>query len=133
MTLLVVLTVVVIALLIAGLAIYLFWVGSLLQNVATNLEACDESVQKINKDAELIGPGVEHINRSGATVAGACRCSTASPRRSWRRRAPTGAPGDRGPRERPPPQPPPRGGGLHPALNPPDPVAAKPPSCRPAA
>lgn len=71
MTLLVVLTVVVIALLIAGLAVYLWWVGSLLQNVATNLEACEESVRRINADAELIGPGVEHVNRSGATVAGA--------------------------------------------------------------
>ena len=71
MTLLVVLTVVVIALLIAGLAVYLFWVGSLLQGVATGLEACDESVQQINRDAERIGPGVAHVNRSAATVAGA--------------------------------------------------------------
>ncbi|WP_250550112.1 hypothetical protein [Pseudonocardia sp. H11422] len=71
MTTLVVLTVVVIAALIAGLAFYLFWVGSLLGRVATNLEACEESVARINADAELIGPGVEHINRSGGTVAGA--------------------------------------------------------------
>lgn len=71
MTTLVVLTVVVIALLIAGLAFYLIWVGTLLTRVATNLETCSESVRKINSDAELIGPGVEHINRSAGTVAGA--------------------------------------------------------------
>ncbi|MHA6795145.1 hypothetical protein ACVGVM_16760 [Pseudonocardia bannensis] len=71
MTTLVVLTVVVIAALIAGLAFYLFWVGSLLGRVATNLEACEEAVTRINTDAELIGPGVEHINRSAGTVAGA--------------------------------------------------------------
>lgn len=71
MTTLVVLTVVVIAALIAGLAFYLFWVGSLLGRIATNLEACEDSVRQINADAALIGPGVEHINRSGGTVAGA--------------------------------------------------------------
>lgn len=70
-TTLVVLTVVVIALLIAGLAFYLFWVGSLLTGVATNLEASEESVAQINRDAALIGPGVEHVNRSAGTVAGA--------------------------------------------------------------
>lgn len=70
-TLLVVLTVVVIALLIAGLAGYLFWTGSLLRRVAATLEACEESVQQINRDAERIGPGLAHVNRSGATVAGA--------------------------------------------------------------
>ena len=67
----IVLTVVVIVLLIAGLAFYLFWVGTLLTGIATNLEACEESVQQVNRDAALIGPGVEHINRSGGTVAGA--------------------------------------------------------------
>jgi hypothetical protein len=71
MTTLVVLTVVVIVALIAGLAFYLAWVGTLLARVATNLEACNESVTTINAHAELIGPGVEHINRSGGTVAGA--------------------------------------------------------------
>lgn len=71
MTTLVVLTVVVIAALIAGLALYLFWVGSLLGRIATNLEACEESVQQINRDAEKIGPGLAHINRSAGTVSGA--------------------------------------------------------------
>jgi hypothetical protein len=71
MTLLVVLTVVDIVLLIAGLAFYLFWVGSLLTRIAGNLEECGEIIRKIVGHAELIGPGVEHINRTGGVVAGA--------------------------------------------------------------
>lgn len=70
-TTLVVLTVVLIVLLIAGLAFFLAWTGVLLARVATNLKACDEHVTKIVADATLIGPGVEHINRSAAVVAGA--------------------------------------------------------------
>ncbi|WP_239154934.1 hypothetical protein [Amycolatopsis sp. FDAARGOS 1241] len=70
-TTLVVLTVVEIALLIAGLAGYLFWVGSLLGRVATNLEDCAETVARINDHAEAIVPGVSHINRTGGVVAGA--------------------------------------------------------------
>lgn len=65
------LTVIVIALLIAGLALYLYRVGTILTTIATSLEAADEAVAQVNRDAALIGPGVEHINRSGATVAGA--------------------------------------------------------------
>jgi hypothetical protein len=71
MTLLVVLSVVLIALLIAGLAFYLFWVGSLLAGIATNLEAGSGIVGEIVDHAKLIGPGVEHINRTGGVVAGA--------------------------------------------------------------
>jgi len=71
MTLLVVLTVVDIVLLIAGLAVYLFWVGSLLTRIAGNLEECAEIVQTIVEHAKLIGPGVEHINETGGVVAGA--------------------------------------------------------------
>ena len=71
MTLLVVLTVVDIVLLIAGLAFYLFWAGSLLARIATNLEECAELVRTIVRHAELIGPGVEHINETGGVVAGA--------------------------------------------------------------
>jgi hypothetical protein len=70
-TTLVVLTVVDIVLLIAGLAFYLFWVGSLLARIAGNLEDCAETVRKIVGHAELIGPGVTHINRTGGVVAGA--------------------------------------------------------------
>jgi hypothetical protein len=71
MTLLVVLTVVDIVLLIAGLAIYLFWVGSLLNRIAANLEECAVLVRTIVGHAELIGPNVEHINQTGGVVAGA--------------------------------------------------------------
>ena len=71
MTTLVVLSVVLIALLIAGLAFFLFWVGSLLAGIATNLEAGTGIVDEIVDHAKLIGPGVEHINRTGGVVAGA--------------------------------------------------------------
>src|ERR1700684_1392045 len=71
MTLLVILSVVDIVLLIAGLAVYLFWVGTLLTRIAGNLEECAELVRTIKANAELIGPGVEHINQTGGVVAGA--------------------------------------------------------------
>jgi hypothetical protein len=71
MTLLVVLTVADIVLLVAGLAFYLFWVGTLLARIAANLEDCAETVRAIVGHAKLIGPGVEHINRTGGVVAGA--------------------------------------------------------------
>ena len=71
MTGLVVWTVVDVLLLIAGLAFYLFWVGSLLTRVAGNLEECAGTVHTIVGHAKLIGPGVEHINQSGGVVAGA--------------------------------------------------------------
>jgi hypothetical protein len=71
MTTLVVLSVVLIAVLIAGLAFFLFWVGTLLARIATNLEQCSETVGEIVEHAKLIGPGVEHINRTGGVVAGA--------------------------------------------------------------
>ena len=71
MTTLVVLTVVDIVLLIAGLAFYLYWVGSLLTRIAGNLEECGDLVRAIVGHAKLIGPGVEHINQTGGVVAGA--------------------------------------------------------------
>jgi hypothetical protein len=71
MTGLLIFSVIDIVLLIAGLAIYLFWVGSLLGRIAGNLEESAEIVHGIVDDAKLIGPGVEHINRSGGVVAGA--------------------------------------------------------------
>ena len=71
MTTLVALTVVDILLLIAGLAVYLFWVGSLLTRIAGNLEECAQIVRTIVGHAKLIGPGVEHINETGGVVAGA--------------------------------------------------------------
>ena len=71
MTLLVVLTVVAIALLIAELAVYLFVVGSQLARVATKLEGCAEVVWDIKRNAEPIKSGVDRINRTGRVVAGA--------------------------------------------------------------
>ncbi len=71
MTLLVILTVVDIVLLIAGLAIYLFIVGSQLTRVAGLLEDSNEIVREIVADAQPIIPGVVHINQVGGVVAGA--------------------------------------------------------------
>jgi hypothetical protein len=68
---LVVFTVIDIVLLIAGLAVYLFWVGTLLERVAGNLEECGQTVRTIVDYARVIGPGVEHINETGGVVAGA--------------------------------------------------------------
>jgi hypothetical protein len=70
-TTLVVLTIVDVVLLVAGLAFYLYWAGTLLARIAGNLEECGQIVRTIVGHAELIGPGVEHINRAGGIVAGA--------------------------------------------------------------
>jgi hypothetical protein len=71
MTGMVVFTVIDIVLLIAGLAFYLFWAGSLLTRIAGNLEDCAGTVRTIVGHAKLIRPGVEHINQTGGVVAGA--------------------------------------------------------------
>ena len=71
MTLLVVLTVVAIALLVAELAVYLYVVGSQLARVADKLEGCAGVVRDIKRNAEAIDPGVERINKTAARVAGA--------------------------------------------------------------
>ena len=71
MTALVVLSVIVIVLLIAGLAVYLFWAGSLLNRIAGNLEESFGTAAEILGHSQLIGPCVEHINRTGGVVAGA--------------------------------------------------------------
>ncbi len=60
-----------IVVLIAGLAFYLFWVGTLLTRIAGNLEECAELVRTINDHAEVIVPGVTHINQTAGVVAGA--------------------------------------------------------------
>ena len=57
MTALVVWTVIVIVALIAGLAFFLFWVGTLLTRIAGNLEEAFGTAAKIVGDAKLIGPG----------------------------------------------------------------------------
>ena len=71
MTTLVVLTVVEIVLLIAGLAAYLWIVGTQLTKIAGTLEECDDLVATIEQNASVIGPGVEHINHTGGVIAGA--------------------------------------------------------------
>jgi hypothetical protein len=70
-TTLVILTLVDIVLLVAGLAVYLYWTGTLLTRVAGNLEECAELVGEIVGHAEVIGPAVGHINQTGGVVAGA--------------------------------------------------------------
>ncbi len=67
----VVLSVIVIVALIAGLAFYLFVVGAQLNRIAANLEESAEIVRTIVEHAEVIVPGVQHINRTGGVVAGA--------------------------------------------------------------
>ena len=54
----VVLSVLVIVALIAGLAFYLYVVGSQLQRVATNLEECAEIVRTVVGHAEVIAAGL---------------------------------------------------------------------------
>jgi len=68
---LVVLTVVVIAVLTGGLALYLFWLGTLLNRIADNLEGSADLVRNIDDNAKVIRPGVAHINEVGGVVAGA--------------------------------------------------------------
>jgi hypothetical protein len=68
---LVVVTVVCIAALIAVLAIFLFIIGVLLTRIADNLDDCLGNVKTIAQQAETVIPGVEHINRTGGVVAGA--------------------------------------------------------------
>lgn len=71
MTLLIILTVVAIALLIAELAIYLYVVGSKLSRIADQLEGSAEVVWAIKHNAEPIESGLERINSTGRVIAGA--------------------------------------------------------------
>ena len=67
----VVLTVVVIAVLTGGLALYLSWLGTLLNRIADNLEDSADLVRNIDDNAKVIRPCVAHINEVGGVVAGA--------------------------------------------------------------
>ncbi len=71
MTTLIILTLADIVLLVAGLAFYLYWTGTLLTRIAGNLEQCAELVGEIVGHAKIIGPAVGHINETGGVVAGA--------------------------------------------------------------
>ena len=64
-------TVIDIVALIAGLAVYLFIVGTQLKKVAANLEEAADLVWKIKGNAEVIEPALKRINRTGGVVAGA--------------------------------------------------------------
>jgi len=68
---LIVLTVVVVALLVAALATFLFTIGVQLNRTAGNLEDCAQNVKKIAHQAGAIGPGVVRINETGTTLIGA--------------------------------------------------------------
>lgn len=68
---LIILSVVVIALLIAVLAVFLFAIGALLSRSADNLDNCLHHVKKIAEQAKDIVPGVGRINRTGEDLKGA--------------------------------------------------------------
>jgi hypothetical protein len=68
---LIVLTIVVVALLVAVLAIFLFTIGVQLNRTADNLDDCSQNVKKIAHQAKVIGPGVVRINETSTTVIGA--------------------------------------------------------------
>jgi hypothetical protein len=68
---LIVLTVVVVGLLIAALAIYLFMIGVLLNRTASNLGDCLSNVRIVAGQAEVIGPGIKRLNKTGADLLGA--------------------------------------------------------------
>jgi hypothetical protein len=70
-TTLVILTLADIVLLVAGLAFYLYWAGTLLTRIAANLEECAGLVATIRDNAKVIEPAVGHINETGGVVAGA--------------------------------------------------------------
>ena len=67
----VVFSVIDIALLIAGLAIYLYIVGTQLTRVAGALEECADLVWEVQKNAEVIDQGLGSINNTGQVIAGA--------------------------------------------------------------
>ena len=68
---LIVMTVIVIASLIAGLAFFLFTIGTVLNRTANNLGDCLQSVWTVAGHAQVIGPGVTRLNKSGADLVDA--------------------------------------------------------------
>jgi hypothetical protein len=67
----IVFTVIDIAALIAGLAVYLYIVGGQLRRVAVVLEECSELVWDVKRNAEVIDAGLGSINNTGRVIAGA--------------------------------------------------------------
>ena len=68
MTMLVTFSVIAITLLIAGLAFFLYVLGSQLGRVATMLEECAQIVWKIERDTEAIGQGGRGSTKLSATT-----------------------------------------------------------------
>ena len=68
---LIIVTVVVIASLIAVLAVFLFAIGVLLNRIADNLDDCMGNVKTIAGQADVVIPSVERINQTGQVVAAA--------------------------------------------------------------
>lgn len=60
-----------IVLLIAGLAVYLWIVGSQLTRIATLLEECSDLVEQVHQNATVIESGLVGINSTGKVIAGA--------------------------------------------------------------
>lgn len=71
MILIVVLSVLTVLLLVGVLAFFLYWIGSLLLKISNNLAESNDHVKSIINDADLIQPGLEHINHTGGVVSGA--------------------------------------------------------------
>lgn len=70
-SLLITLTVVDIVALVIVLAVYLFWVSSLLQRIADNLGEVSAMVPEVIGHAETIVPDLQHANRTLGTISGA--------------------------------------------------------------
>jgi|SRR3954465_13338026 hypothetical protein len=68
---LIVVTVVIIGLLIAALTIYLFMIGIVLNRIAGNLGDCLHSVRTIFGQAQVVGPGIKRLNKTGEELLGA--------------------------------------------------------------
>ena len=67
----IVFTVIDIAALIAGLAVYLYIVGGQLRRVAVVLEECSALVWDVKRNAGVIDAGLGSINNTGRVIAGA--------------------------------------------------------------
>jgi uncharacterized protein YoxC len=68
---LIVMTIIVIGLMIAALAIYLFMIGELLNRTAGNLGDCLQSLRTVAGQTNAIRPGVQRINKTGGELLGA--------------------------------------------------------------
>ncbi|HXT43683.1 MAG TPA: hypothetical protein VN748_06150 [Pseudonocardiaceae bacterium] len=68
---LIVMTIAVIASVIAALAAYLLLIGMALGRTAGHLGECLQSVRSIAGDSQAIGPGISRINQAGGELVGA--------------------------------------------------------------